>query len=300
MAEYLEGKQSFCPRTLSLRRVSRIWRWQVKMPSKLVLGAGLLGLVVILAIAAPLLSPWDPAQQSLAWRLRPPAWVEGGSMQHPLGTDNLGRDVLARILYGMRVSCEVGFIAVVVSAVVGSLLGLVAGYWGGLQDTIIMRITDIFLAVPLLLLAITVIAVLGTGLNKLILVIAFTRWMVYARCVRGETLKVKQQAFVEGARAVGAKTFRILFRYILPHCLPSIAVLATLNLSNVIMIESGLSYLGLGVQPPMPSLGNMLSEGRLYIATAWWLSVFPGLAMMIMFLGANFLADGLRELWGQK
>lgn len=261
-----------------------VWR-----PSAL-LGAALVLCVVSAGLAAPLVS--QPAyDQDLAMRLKPPG--ERGF----LGTDFLGRDVFARILFGIRASLLVAVAAVLAAGGVGTLLGLLAGYFLGWWDDVIMRVADIFLSVPLVLLAIAIMAaVQDRGLGILIAVIAGTQWMGYARTVRAETLAVKEHEFVEAARAMGAGYPRIVFRHVLPGVLSTVVTLATLQVPVVIIIEAGLSYLGLGVQPPDPSLGYMLQESRIYFSRAPWLAIFPGAALAVLVLGINLLGDGLGAL----
>ncbi|MEM3891279.1 MAG: ABC transporter permease [Nitrososphaerales archaeon] len=213
-----------------------------------------------------------------------------------IGSDHLGRDVFSRILYGIRVSLILGVLAVFISGLIGVSLGLISGYYGGVLDHIIMRVTDIMLSIPVILLAIAVIAVLGVGFTNLVLVIGFTQWMVYARTVRGETLSLKEKEFVEAARALGVGDLGILFRCIFLNALPTIIVVATLNVATVIVLEAGLSFLGLGIQPPTPSLGYMLAEGRLYLEKAWWYATLPGLVLMLIVLAINMMGDGLRDI----
>lgn len=260
------------------------------------LGLGIVMLMVLIALLAPLLAPHDPCRQELAERLRPPFWVEGNDREYPLGTDDLGRDILSRMMYGVRISLLVGGLAVLLSGSIGVSLGLLSGYFGGWADDLLMRVCDVQLSIPLTLLAIAVIAVVGSSLPTLIGVLGLTQWVMYARVVRGETLSIREKEFVEASRAIGATDLRIIRTCILPNALPTILVTATLLMATVIMIEAGLSYLGLGIQPPNPSLGSMLSEARQYLATAWWLGTFPGLAIMLIILGINLLADGLRDL----
>lgn len=229
-------------------------------------------------------------------RLKPPAFTEGGSPAHLLGTDTLGRDLLSRIIYGSRISVAVGLAAVVVAGTVGVTLGLVSGYAGKWVDTLLMRFTDGFLAIPGLLLTMMVIGIVGPGVGTLILVLGVTRWVGYARVVRGETLSLRERDYVHAARALGQRSWRILFKHILPNVSGSVIVLATLNVASVILAESGLSYLGIGVPPDVPTWGAMLSEGRNYIANAWWLATFPGFAISITVLGIIFLGDWLRDV----
>ncbi len=260
----------------------------------------LVGLAVIVASAAlatlaPALAPADPARNDLLARLTPPAWITGGSWAHPLGTDTLGRDVVSRLLYGARVSLIVGFSAVVVAGVLGVLLGLVSGYYGGRLDDALMRLGDVQLAFPALVLAIAVLAVVGSGLGNVVLVLGVTGWVTYARIARGETLSLRHREFVEGARALGARDAEILWRHVLPNVLPSITVVATFSVARTIIAEASLSFLGLGIPPPAPSWGAMLDEGRNYLTTGWWLALFPGLAILAVVLGINVVGDWLRD-----
>ncbi|MHB8619633.1 MAG: ABC transporter permease, partial [Chloroflexota bacterium] len=258
-------------------------------------GLVLTATIVALAVFGPLVWRTGPDNQDLVFKLRPGFWGHGG-FKHPLGTDQLGRDLLSRILAGARISLVVGALSVVVSGAFGTVVGLLSGFARGWLDDLAMRLTDVELAIPLTLLAIAILAVVGTSLAKLIVVISVTQWMIYARVVRAETMSVANRDFVEAARATGARNGRILFRHILPNVLPSIIVVATLGVATVIVLEAGLSFLGLGVQPPQPSLGGMLSEGRDYFYRAWWLGTFPGLMIMLIVLGINMLGDGLRDL----
>ena len=261
-----------------------------------VAGAGGFLVLVFVGLAIAAGAVHDRAyDQDLIARLTPPAWQGGGGIAHPLGTDTLGRDVLARVMTAVGISLEVSVAAVAISSVLGVLLGMVAGYAGGWLDDVIMRIADSVLAIPLVLLAISVIAVLGPGIRNLILVIAFTQWMTYARTARAESLVLREQPYVVAARSLGARHSTVLLRHVLPHLLPSAIALATLNLSIVILLEAGLSYLGLGVQLPDPSLGSMLSEGRQYINRASWLAIWPGVSLLLLVLGLNLLGNGLRS-----
>ena len=248
-----------------------------------------------LAALAPALAPADPVRNDLLARLAPPAWVDGGSLQHPLGTDTLGRDVVSRLLYGARVSLVVGFSSVLLAGALGLGLGLVAGYYGGRLDDVLMRLGDVQLAFPALVLAIAVLAIVGSGLLNLVLVLGVTGWVTYARIARGETLSLRHREFVEGARALGAGDAAILWRHVLPNVLPSITVVATFSVARTIIAEASLSFLGLGIPAPAPSWGAMLDEGRNYLTTGWWLALFPGLAILIVVLGINLVGDWLRD-----
>ena len=247
------------------------------------------------AVLAPQIAPWDPARQMLMKRLRPPAWEARGLREHPLGTDHLGRDILSRIVYGGRISLGVGLSAVTLSALIGVSLGLLAGFHGGRTDAVVMRVADVFLAIPYILLAMGVVFALGPSLLNVILVMAVTRWVQFARIVRADVLSIREREFVSGARARGNRSLRLLLRHVLPNALTPIIVVATLELAFMIIYESALSFLGLGVQPPTPTWGWMLADGRNYIATAWWLATFPGLAIMLTVLAVNLLGDWLRD-----
>jgi peptide/nickel transport system permease protein len=252
-------------------------------------GAGIVLLAVVAAVAGPWLLAVDPADQHLALRL------EGPSLRHPFGLDELGRDILARVLAGARISLLVGLVVVSVSVVVGVAVGAVAGYAGGLADEAISRCIDILLAFPGLLLAIALVAVLGPSLTNVILALSLIGWVGYARLVRGQVLRVRELDYVAAARALGATTPRLLVRHVIPATLPAVAVQATLGLGGAILAEASLSFLGLGVQPPTPSWGTMLSSGRAHLLDAPHLTIFPGLAIALLVLGFNFLGDGLRD-----
>ena len=260
-----------------------------------VFGISVLLLMGGAALAAPQIAPWDPGRQMLVKRLRPPAWQARGLREHPLGTDHLGRDILSRILYGGRISLGVGLSAVTLSCLIGVTLGLLAGFHGGRTDAFIMRVVDVFLAIPYILLAMGVVFALGPSLLNVILVMAVTRWVQFARIVRADVLSIREREFVSGARARGNRSMRLLLRHVLPNALTPIIVVATLELAFMIIYESALSFLGLGVQPPTPTWGWMLSDGRNYVATAWWLATFPGLAIMLTVLAVNLLGDWLRD-----
>jgi peptide/nickel transport system permease protein len=246
-------------------------------------------MAVMMAIAGPLVSPFDPAAQELSLRLN------GPSPTHWFGLDELGRDVLARVLSGARISLLVGLVVVGVSSIVGTLMGAVAGYFGGAVDEIISRAIDILLAFPGLLLAIAIVAVLGPSLVNVVLALTIIGWVGYARLVRGQALRVRELEYVLAARASGARTRRILLRHVIPAVLPAVAVQATLGMGGAILSEAALSFLGLGVQPPTPSWGTMLSYGRGHLLDAPHVTIFPGLAIALLVLGFNFLGDGLRD-----
>ncbi len=259
-------------------------------------GLFLIILVTCLAVFAPWLTPFDPAQVNPLARLQPPMWMEGGSADHILGTDNLGRDIWSRIVFGSRISLIIGIGAVLFSGFIGATLGLLAGFYGGWINAIIMRIADAFLAVPTILLMLVFLAVVGPGLRTLIVVIGITSWVPYARVVRGEVLSIKEREFVKAAQAIGAKKKRIIFKHILPNVLSSFIIISGMNVATTIVLEASLSFLGLGVKAPAVSWGGMLSDGRQYVATSWWVATFPGIAITITVLGVIFLGDWLRDI----
>lgn len=251
--------------------------------------------VILLAVFAPYVSPHDPYLQSLDERLLPPAWEKSGNWKFLLGTDHLGRDLLSRIIYGSRISVIVGFSSIFFAGSIGIFLGLISGYYTKILGSIIMRIVDMFLAVPYSLMAIAVIASIGSGLFNLVLVLALTRWAHYARIMNGKVLQIKEEEYIEGARARGNNSMRIMVRQILPNAIPPILVLGTLELAFMIIMEATLSFLGLGVSPPTATWGLICSEGREYLTIAWWLTSFSGLAIVFTVLGANLLGDWLRD-----
>jgi peptide/nickel transport system permease protein len=261
--------------------------------------AGLLGLIfvvtiVLMAVFAPLVAPHPPGARALDARLLPPAWLDGGSSEYLLGTDNLGRDVLSRIIFGARVSLGVGVAVVILSGVVGVFFGLIAGYKGGRVDSVVMRVIDTQVAFPGLLLALTILAVVGSSIPTLIVVLAINGWMVYGRLTRGVVLSAKQEPYVEAAEIVGCKSGRTIFRHILPNLTSPLLTIGILEFARIILAEAALSYLGLGVQPPNTSWGLDVAIGQDYIFNAWWLVTFPGLAIAFTVLGVNLFASWLR------
>lgn len=253
--------------------------------------------VVVVAIAAPLVSPYDPVKQSLRERLKGPTWLpEEGRQRHLLGTDQLGRDVLSRIIHGSRISLVVGFAAVVIGGLLGGALGLLSGYAGGWVDEIVMLVVDAQLAFPFILLAIGIIAVLGPSFGNLVIIVGLSGWVTYARLVRAQVLTIKEREYVLAIRGLGGSTWRILMHHIVPNTLAPFLVVTTLELARTILLESTLSFLGLGIQPPTPSWGGMLNEGRGYLDTAWWISAFPGLILMMTALVVSRVGDWLRDV----
>jgi len=260
------------------------------------LGLGVIAAAVLVAALAPVLAPGDPLKGDLLDRLSPPAWARGGALTHPLGTDTLGRDVLSRLIHGARVSLAVGFTTVLIAGVAGVVLGVLGGYYGGRLDDVLMRIGDVQLAFPVLLLGVALLSVLGAGLANLILVLAVSGWITYARIVRGETLSLVQREFVDAARGLGAGDLHVIRRHVLPNVWAPLVVVGTFSVARTIIAEASLSFLGLGIPAPAPSWGAMLDEGRNYITTAWWLALFPGAAILLVVLGINLVGDWLRDL----
>ncbi len=258
-------------------------------------GLAVVVIVLLAAAFAAWLTPFDPLEQDINQRLKEPGWRNAAGQMHALGTDHLGRDILARVIFGSRIALVVGLSAVLISGVLGMMIGLVAGYFGGKVDDFFMRLADIQLAFPFILLAIAVIGVLGANLRNIIIVIGVSSWVIYARVVRGEVLSIRERDFVQAAIALGSRDGRILIHHVLPNAFTPWLVVATLDMARVIVIESALSFLGLGVQPPTPTWGGMLADGRVYLSTAWWLATFPGLAILVTVLGINLLGDGLRD-----
>jgi len=259
----------------------------------IVVGGLILATVIIASAAAPWLTRADPLRPSFAQRLRPP---QGFGATHPLGTDNLGRDILSRVLHGGRLSLVLAATAVALAAGVGVAVGLLAGLIGGRLDDLVMRLADVQLAFPVIMLAIAIVAVIGTSAAALVGVLALSGWVLYARTVRAAVLTIRETDYVEAARTLGAGNLRLIARHILPNTLAPILVLGSSQFATMVLLESGLSFLGLGLQPPQPSWGLMLAEGRDYLSNAWWLATVPGIAISLVVLGANLLGDGVRDL----
>ncbi len=267
-----------------------------RVPWITVAGIAFMVVLALVAASAPWLAPEDPTRQSLRGRLSPPTLDGAGGRAHLFGTDHLGRDVLSRVIYGSRVSLLIGFSAVVVGGLLGGGLGMVAGYAGGRVDGIIMTIADAQLAFPFILLAIGIIAVLGPSFPTLVVVIGLSGWVSYARILRSQVLVLRTREFVEAIQALGGSVWRVVLRHVLPNVLSSIVVVATLELARSIVLEATLSFLGLGIQPPTPSWGGMIQEGRDYLDSAWWISTFPGIVLMLTSIVVSRTGDGLRDL----
>lgn len=279
-------------RGVSLRRAAL--RRFLRRPSNLI-SVVFLVLVVVAAFWPTSWLPHDPTASDLASRLNPPAWLDGGSWSHVLGTDNIGRDVFSRIVLGSRWSLIISGTAVVIAAVLGITAGVIAGYRGGWVDSITMRAVDVQLAFPVIILVIAVVGVVGTGITQLILVMGVTGWAQYARIVRGSTLSIRNQDYVEAAVAQGASGWRIMTRDILPNLTSEIIVLTSFNMARLLLLESGLSFLGLGIQPPRPSWGGMVGDARDYLQSGWWILAFAGGTIALAVLSFNFLGDGIRD-----
>lgn len=287
----LEGARTAAERSGGARRsFRRLWRLKWGLAA-----AAVMLVIVITAVAAPWLAPYSPIEVDITHRLGPPAWMEGGKVQHLLGTDQIGRDLLSRMIYGGRVSLLIGVFAVLVSSSIGVLLGLAAGYFGPRVDWTIMTVVNVMLTFPFVLLALAVIAVLGPSLVNMVIVLGVADWPLYARVIRAETLAIRERDFITAGRALGMSHLRIIFRQILPNLVSVIVVIATLQVARVIILESFLSFLGLGVQPPTPAWGNMLGEGRVYMLNSWWIAAFPGAAIFITTLAINLMGNALRD-----
>ena len=274
-------------------------RLLVKSPSGM-LGFIIVVIIVFVAVFADFLIPCTPEEIDLLNMAQPPCWMEGGSMAHILGTDILGRDIFSRILVGSRVSLLVGVFSVAVAGIIGTILGLLSGYFGGWIDSVVMRFTDAFYSIPLTLFAMVMLTVMDPGVLTLVFVIGVTNWPFYARMVRSEVLGLKNKEYINAARTIGTSGGMIMVRHILPNILPTFIVVSTLSVASSILIEASLSFLGLGIQPPNVSWGVMLSDGRNYLATNWWMATFPGIAISLTVLGIMLLGNWLRDVLDPK
>ncbi len=283
------------------REDRRVTRGQKVLRKLLENKGAVFGLIMVLgvvfsAIFAPLISPHDPILQDVEKRLYPPLGQAGADPNYLLGTDHLGRDIVSRLIYGARISIVVSVSAVVFSAFLGTIIGLFSGFYGGKIDSVFMRLADVQLAFPFILLAIAIIAVLGPNLQNIIIVMGITGWVIYARVVRAEVLSLREKEYVMAVRALGGSNGRIIFNHLLPNVVPPIIVIITLEMARMIIMEAALSFLGLGIQPPTPTWGGMLADGRVYLITSWWLATFPGLVIMMVVLGINLLGNWLRDM----
>ncbi|MFJ4406649.1 ABC transporter permease [Streptomyces sp. NPDC088910] len=265
-----------------------------------VVALAVLTVMLVFAVFAPLIAPHDPNAQDLLLRLKPPAWQSGGSGAHLLGTDQLGRDMLSRVIYGTRISLLVGAGAALLAGVIGTAVGLASGYFGGWLDRVLMRLADVQLAFPSILLALAVVGFLGSGLWYVILVLGFTGWVSYARVVRSEVMSLRSRDFITEARAIGVTDGAIMRRHLLPNVMAPLATIGTLHIAAAIVAEASLSYLGLGVPKETVTWGSMLADGQLYLGTSWWVAVFPGIALMVTSLAVNITGDALRDVADPK
>lgn len=278
-------------------RVGRRRFWWVRTISPIVaVCMGILALFILCGIFASVIAPHDPALNNLRARLAPPVWMDGGSTQHLLGTDQLGRDLLSRLIYGARVSLLIGFSGMLLGAAVGALSGLAAGFIRGAVDEALMFLVDAWSAVPFIIVALAFVAVLGTHLWVLVVLAALSGWATYTRVTRGLALSGREQQYVVAAHSIGVRPSRIVLRHILPNIASPLIVLATFELTSIVLLEASLSFLGFGVQPPTPAWGYMVSEGREYLHTQWWLGVAPGVAIMLVTISVSLVGDWLRDL----
>jgi len=276
------------------RSTFQIVKRRILQDKATVIGLSIISLAIIMAIFAPFISPYDPIKPNYSETLQPP------SRGHLFGTDEFGRDVFSRVIYGTRYALLIGLGVVMIEAIIGITAGTIAGYFGGKIDDVIMRIVDVFLSIPTIVLAIALAAALGGGLKNVIIATGLIIWVGFARLVRGEVLKIKQEPYIEAAKAMGINDLKIIFRHVLPNALSPIIVYTTLSMPSAILISAALSFLGLGVQPPTPEWGAMVSEGKALLGTAWWISAFPGLAILMLSLAFNMVGDGLRDALDPK
>ena len=253
-----------------------------------------------LAIFAPLIAPQDPYETDLLRRLQPPAWMEEGEIAYIFGCDALGRDVLSRLIYGSRISIVIGLAVILIATTIGTMAGLIAGYKRGVTDVLISRLCDILLGFPYLIFAIGLMAMMGPGFINIIIALTYKEWVLPCRVVRGETLAAREVEYVEAARAIGASQMHIMLREILPNILSPVIVVATFRMAHIIIVEASLSFLGIGVQPPTASWGSMVADGREFLLDAWWISTFPGLAILLLVLAINIASQGLRDAFDPR
>jgi peptide/nickel transport system permease protein len=268
---------------------------KIIIPWGLIIPGTVLLLLVFVAVFAPLVSPYSPVKTSLAQRLMPPFFIQGGSTSHILGTDMLGRDILSRLFYGARISLSISLLVILITCVAGTTIGIISGYFGGRIDSLLMRTTESCLAIPSILIALLLAVVLGPSFKTVVLAISLLGWAPYARLIRGETLRLREADFVSQARIIGSSSLRIMLIHIFPNVVNPLIVISTMSVGLVILMEAALSYLGAGVPPPTPSLGSMVYDGRNLIDKAWWISFFPGLAIGFVVMAGNFLGDWIRD-----
>ena len=271
------------------------------MANRLALSCAVVILVfTFLAIFAPLIAPQDPYETDLLRRLQPPAWMEGGEIAYIFGCDALGRDVLSRLIYGSRISIAIGLAVILIATTIGTMAGLIAGYKRGVTDVLISRLCDILLGFPYLIFAIGLMAMMGPGFINIIIALTYKEWVLPCRVVRGETLVAREVEYVEAARAIGASQMHVMLREILPNILSPVIVVATFRMAHIIIVEASLSFLGIGVQPPTASWGSMVADGREFLLDAWWISTFPGLAILLLVLAINIASQGLRDAFDPR
>ena len=280
-----------------LAPLEKAWHYFRRYP---IIPVGVLFLLVFVAIFAPMLAPFDPAQGSIRTRHIPPIWLEGGTAQHFFGTDSLGRDMLSRVIYGARIALMVAVSVIVAGGVSGTIIGMFAGYLGGLVDEVAMRIVDLLLAMPFLLVALTVVIVFGQSLTQMIILLIIFSWDNFARVVRAESLKIRRDAYVDAARIAGASNIRIVFRHILPGVFGVVLIVASLRVGQLILIEATLSFLGAGLPKSVPAWGVMVADGQDWITTAWWVAAVPGFMIFIVVMSFNFLGDWMRDYFDPR
>jgi len=282
-------------KNLRLQQRTFAWRGQVMKNLSLIIPVTILSLLILSAIFAPWLAPHDPINIVMQDKLLPPFFLKGGSMKYPLGTDQLGRCILSRAIFGARISLAVSLVVIVITAGVGTILGIIAGYLGGKVESFLMRVTDISMAFPSLLLALLMAVTIGPGFWTVVLALSILGWAPYARLIRGETLKLRSADFVAQAQIIGCSPLRIMVKHIFPNVVNSLIVMATMAVGMLILAEAGLSFLGVGIPPPHPTWGYMVNEGRSFIDSAWWISTIPGILIGFVVLSGNFLGDWLRD-----
>lgn len=274
----------------------QVLRGRILRHKGVMVGGTVIAVIILIAILAPALAPHDPYAQSLIRRLRPPVWIEGGSWAHPLGTDHLGRDYLSRLIYGAQISLTIGVCTALISGVVGTTLGVLAGYFGGWVDAVITFFVTVKLSIPTILLALAVVQLFGGSLNVVVLVLGFLLWHQFALVARAVTMQIREMDYITAARIIGCSRSRILMTEVLPNLMNQIIVVLTLTIASAIVIEAALSFLGVGVKPPLPSWGIMIAEGRAHIFFRPWLVMIPGVALFVLVLSINLLGDGLRDV----
>ena len=292
----MQNAVKFTTKELSTPTPGQVLRGRILRHKGVMVGGTVIAVIILIAILAPALAPHDPYAQSLIRRLRPPVWIEGGSWAHPLGTDHLGRDYLSRLIYGAQISLTIGVCTALISGVVGTTLGVLAGYFGGWVDAVITFFVTVKLSIPTILLALAVVQLFGGSLNVVVLVLGFLLWHQFALVARAVTMQIREMDYITAARTIGCSRSRILMTEVLPNLMNQIIVVLTLTIASAIVIEAALSFLGVGVKPPLPSWGIMIAEGRAHIFFRPWLVMIPGVALFVLVLSINLLGDGLRDV----